>query len=64
VSGAIPELSFVRYVETFLFQYNQGFMSPPVVRPCDASQQEQSCACLVEQSVRRHTFKLNTRLDG
>lgn len=28
VAGAIPELSFVRYVETFPFQCNQGFMSP------------------------------------
>jgi hypothetical protein len=28
VSGAIPELSFVRYVEMFPFQYNQGFLGP------------------------------------
>jgi hypothetical protein len=28
VSGAIPELSFVRYVETFPFQCTQGFESP------------------------------------
>jgi hypothetical protein len=28
VSGAIPELSFVRYVEMFPFQCDEGFMSP------------------------------------
>lgn len=61
VSGAVPELSFVRYVETFPFQCDQGFMS--VVRPCYASQQRQSRACLVEQDGRRHTIKLNTTLN-
>jgi hypothetical protein len=28
VSGAIPELSFVRYVELFSFRCKHGFMSP------------------------------------